>query len=233
MAQRPVYVWIHDGESSRVEACSVEFTWHAGYAVSQKQKSIIDLHEKAGLAGIESCLEVSTKSSQSLGGRLSAFNLRLVDGNQSYSVESAFQSSKVFRSGGPYRHLLDWPGRDVKRFLKELDAGPLIAFDFRGEEWPLVPPTVFYDWLYCRAMYAVPELLDQAMLYKGFTDIEFNPKKQINCQARSLAFACLMKSMEVPPTVLEVQTDFLKLHREHVRYKGEPSVGKYNVDKLL
>ena len=49
------------------------------------------------------------------------------------------------------------------------------------------PETAFYDWLYIKALLPIREKLDLLHKYKGFTDIEFNPKKSKNCQARSCA----------------------------------------------
>jgi hypothetical protein len=47
--------------------------------------------------------------------------------------------------------------------------------------------TVFYDWLYFKALYPHRAWLAQRNEWKGFTDIEFNPERSINCQARSFA----------------------------------------------
>lgn len=54
--------------------------------------------------------------------------------------------------------------------------------------FPLEPKTAFYDWLYINALYEHREWLRSHILkYAGFTDIEFNPERSINCQARSCA----------------------------------------------
>jgi len=60
------------------------------------------------------------------------------------------------------------------------------------------PTTVFYDWLYLSALFPHREWLrwriDGEMTYAGFTDIEFNPSKSINCQAKTCAlFVSLMR----------------------------------------
>ena len=53
--------------------------------------------------------------------------------------------------------------------------------------YPLVPKNAFYDWLYIRALHALADWNSDKILYDTLTDIEFNPKKQINCQARAFS----------------------------------------------
>lgn len=53
--------------------------------------------------------------------------------------------------------------------------------------FPTEPKTAFYDWLYISAIAPHREYLQRLEQYAGFTDIEFNPEKSINCQARSCA----------------------------------------------
>ena len=71
---------MHDGLNNRgplYETVPIELTWHGGFAVSQKQKNIVALYENAKAIGISSVLEISTKSMQEVGRRLSAFNLKI------------------------------------------------------------------------------------------------------------------------------------------------------------
>jgi hypothetical protein len=59
----------------------------------------------------------------------------------------------------------------------------------------LEPKTVFYDWLYIGALLQQREALAPLSRYAAFSDIEFNPDRSINCQARSCAlFVALTKS---------------------------------------
>ena len=95
---------------------------------------------------------------------------------RSFSVETAFQSSKVFEKGGPYIDLLEKTSRQAKK-----ESGNLIKFRFFNSEFSLKPRTYFYDWLYLNAIHQNEVLSDQVISYRGFTDIEFNPKKSINC----------------------------------------------------
>ena len=96
MANRPVFIPIFNKEQLFKEI-NIEFKWNAGFAVVQKQKNIQALHENAKNENLFPLLEVSTKSSELLGQRLSAFNLQIeTEEFGKISIESAFQGSKVF-----------------------------------------------------------------------------------------------------------------------------------------
>lgn len=186
MARRPVFVPSLD--LPYFASRDFEFRWHPGFALAQKRRNIEALHESAGAAGVAPVLEVSSKSAEKMGTTLSAFNLviGLADGRE-VPLENVFQSSKVFRDAGPFPDLLDVPPRDAKRDPRLRSSGPLVAFRFAGIDWPLEPRTVFYDWLYLGALLPQRERLGSLLDYAGFTDIEFNPGRSINCQARSCA----------------------------------------------
>ena len=188
MATRPVFI-PNRSKTHFVMTAPIEFQWFAGFSISQKQKSILSLHQAAqGRFCIKTPLEVSSKSSSLLGVALSAFNLSLkLDKGVEVSVESAFQSSKKFEHGGPYLGLLEASSKDAKRDPRLRDSGKLVGFVFSGENWPLIPHTSFYDWLYLKALEQHPALAEQMLEHDAFTDIEFNPEKSINCQARSCA----------------------------------------------
>ena len=114
MANRPVYV-PQKSATSFVQEIPVEFQWFAGMSVSQKQKSIASLHSAIQeQRGLKRVLEISSKSANPIGVRLSAFNLMVPIGEQQVSVESAFQASKQFQNGGPYLDLLSMSSRDAK-----------------------------------------------------------------------------------------------------------------------
>ena len=192
MAIRPFFM-ISDSEIFKEDNC--EFTFYTGFALSQKQKSIKSLHEqilkKYSNAKI---LEVSRKSENPLGIALSAFNLTLPINNNEYPVENIFQSSKVFSNGGPYQDLLFVHPRDAKRDERLKNSGKLISFELNSNIWEIEPKTLFYDWLYTHALYRNKRLTNEIIQYDTFTDIEFNPNKSFNCQARSVAiFVSLYK----------------------------------------
>jgi len=189
MAKRPLFLPVAQG-ALMVRTEMVDFQWFAGMAVSQKQKSIASLHESATKKGLcERPLEVSSKSPVSVGVALSAFNLGSFSrrSHQRYTVETVFQSSKVFENDGPFPDLLYSTSREAKKDPRIQQSGRLLRFDYFGTSWELEPKTAFYDWLYINTLSKNPELMEEAGLYDAFTDIEFNPERSINCQAYSLA----------------------------------------------
>lgn len=194
MAKRPVFVPESEGVRL-VRELSYEFSWNPGFAPVQKKKNIDALHAAAAQHGCSPLLEVSTKSSEALGQRLSAFNLKVqTDDYGDIPLECAFQGSKVFERGGPFTDLYATDSRAAKRDPRLRGSGSLIGFNFEGQEFPLEPKTGFYDWLYIRAIHPHREFLQRLEIYAGFTDIEFNPTKSINCQARSCAtFVAMLK----------------------------------------
>jgi len=168
----------------------VEFKWFAGLSVSQKQKSIDSLHAAAcELPGISRVLEVSSKSREDLGVALSAFNLTLTTAidRRTFSVECAFQGSKVFERGGPFVDIFGKTSREAKKDERLRSSGRLTGFRFFDMDWALEPQTAFYDWLYINALKEQPGMTEQLLDCSAFTDIEFNPERSINCQAYSVA----------------------------------------------
>ncbi|WP_313166196.1 DarT1-associated NADAR antitoxin family protein [Massilia oculi] len=196
MAVRTVFL---PAESMQVgvREINVNFTWYPGMAVSQAQKSILSLHQNAAEKGICNILEISSKSPDELGVALSAFNLKITTKKHGriFSVESAFQGSKVFECGGPFIDLFEATSREAKRDVRLKQSGNLTGFSFYGMSFPLVPRTFFYDWIYCNALVQNESLIASLFDYDGFTDIVFNPEKSINCQAYSAAlFVSLCRS---------------------------------------
>lgn len=179
----------------------IDYTYYSGFAISQKQKSIKSLHSSINEKYPDSkILEISTKSENYLGVQLSAFNLMFFHDEirENRHIENVFQSSKVFRDGGPFRDLLNVHPRDAKRDERLTVSGPLVSFNLYGVDWPLEPKSMFYDWLYVSALKQHPALAEELLQYDTFTDIEFNHKKSINCQARAAAiFVSLVKNNEL------------------------------------
>lgn len=213
MAIRPIFIAEAQG-SARVRVKSVDFSWYAGMAKSRRQMSMRSLHNATRAlhpdAGI---LEVSRMSDEPLGEQLSAFNLRAtqIPSEAEISVESAFQASKVFERGGPFPDLLELRPADAKRDCRLKESGRLIGFQHLGERWPAEPPTAFYDWIYINALYQHPELANAVTDYDIFTDIAFNPKKSINCQANAVAlYVALIRRGELEAT-LSSREKFLRV----------------------
>ena len=166
------------------EEKEIDFVFYSGFSITQKQKSIESLHNAIKeLYYDASILEISSKSPIELGRKLSAFNLKL-DG---IALENIFQSSKVFEYGGPYEDLLSKTPIEAKKDPRIKDSGRIIGFKYQGINYPTIPKTLFYDWMYCQALYSDKELMSLIINYDFFTDIEFNHEKSLNCQARSAA----------------------------------------------
>jgi hypothetical protein len=90
-------------------------------------------------------------------------------------------------------------------------SGQLVHFLFENEIWKLEPKTAFYDWLYIHAVHRYATLSETITKYVGFTDIEFNPQKSINCQARSCALYASLKQRGLLEDVLKDRTLFLNV----------------------
>ncbi len=208
MAKRPIFIPVGKREHL-VKEIQVEFKWNSGFALIQKKKNIEAMHEAAKRKGLFPLLEISTKSEEKIGQRLSAFNLKIDTDSGKISVESAFQGSKVFEGGGPFTDIYRMDSHDAKKDERILESGQLIGFDFFGQEWPLVPKTAFYDWLYLTALETHQEYFIRLFKYKGFTDIEFNPAKSINCQARACASLISLLKLKSLDDALKSQSDFI------------------------
>jgi hypothetical protein len=146
---------------------------------------------------------------------LSAFHLKVKSPVGEIPLECAFQGSKIFEHGGPYTDLFTGDPRNAKKDSRLRDSGRLIAFEFMGMQFPLEPKTVFYDWLYLGAIFPHRDWLSRLEKFVGFTDIEFNPERSINCQARSVALFFSLKSRDLLGESMESPRTFLRVLREH------------------
>jgi hypothetical protein len=137
-------------------------------------------------------------------------------------MECAFQGGKVFERGGPFTDLyVSADVKDARRDPRLQNSGKLIEFKFEGISFPLEPKTVFYDWLYLNAIYPSWKQFSALQQYAAYTDIEFNPYRSINCQARSCAlFVALVsknlldKAMEAPSAFIEIVSSYA--YRPHL-----------------
>ncbi|NKJ43177.1 hypothetical protein [Novosphingobium sp. SG720] len=221
MAKRPIFIPVLDKHRFVLEKY-VDFHWHAGFSVSQKQKSISDLHEMAKRTWpVKNPLEISSKSDVPAGKALSSFNLTFfTKKGRRLTVESAFQGSKVFEDGGPYLDIFEKSPLEAKRDERLKNSGGLVGFQFYGVYWPLEPKTCFYDWLYINALLKNTELAAETLQYDCFTDIEFNPEKSINCQARSAALYCALYNTDMLDYYLESPERFRSLYAGRVSEPG-------------
>ncbi|MBR5912959.1 MAG: DUF4433 domain-containing protein [Selenomonadaceae bacterium] len=212
MANRPVYVAKHSAPF--VEIIHTDFKFYNGFSDKQKRLSIKSLHS----AFLESypeknILEISSKSENPLGVKLGAFDLKIsrADFEKDFSVESAFQGSKVFENGGPYVDLLNKTSREAKTDERIKTSGKLIGFKYFNEAFPLEPTTYFYDWLYINALNLNPDLAEEILKFNAFTDIEFNPKKSLNCQAKAAAIFVGLNQANLIIYALKCKENFLKI----------------------
>lgn len=210
MAERPVFVPFGEVEHL-VEEVQIEFEWNPGFAPVQKKKNVLAMHESARMRGLYPLLEVSSKSEELLGQRLSAFSLKIETAIGAISIEAAFQGSKIFEKGGPYTDIYGKDSHSAKKDVRTRESGHLIGFDFFGQKWPLIPKTSFYDWLYLTALSPHQDYLKKLYKYKGFTDIEFNPQKSINCQARTCALLVSLLKLGALNEALKSQEDFINM----------------------
>lgn len=202
-------------------------------------EAIVRRYGTAGLTH-DDILEVSTASTDfETGKALSALNLMYEDTETGrlFSVENWFQAAKVFgRDGheyGPYAELLTV--RAPKRYLNEhldqktavhyegdelfqrvqseIRGSRLIRFELWGKEFPLVPRSCFYDYLYAKALHQGrnADLAARLCDYRVFTDIMFNPgkgkRRKYNTQARSCAiFVSLAKRGLIDDALTDIET---------------------------
>ena len=219
-ATRPIFVPLD--RFPFVRAVPITFDWYAGFAKTQVQKCIAALHQAAVQHGIESVLEISSKSKQPLGISLSAFNLMLTTKHAvRMSVENAFQGSKVFVDGGPYVDLYTVSSREAKTDQRLRTSGNLRAFQFIGEDFPIRPLTAFYDWLYITALAQHPDLAEQLFTFKGFSDIVFNPHKSLNCQARAAALFVALHRTGTLADVVANKAHYLNLITHSIPEESE------------
>lgn len=208
-----------------VEIKEIDFTFYSGLAPNQKKKSRDSMHKSILRKELNGkILEVSTKSDDEFGKKLSAFNLIL----DNRPFECAFQEAKRFEirdsvitnieldtkdkgkiamdisdrlicdNGAYYLEPKNDNPRELrtllKAFMKANKNAKLSHFVYKGEMFEINAgvansESYFYDFLYFKALgenFSQSEI-KQILQYDIFTDIEFNHKVSINCQARSCA----------------------------------------------
>lgn len=183
-----------------VKVHEVKFVWNKGLNIKQKRKNISAVHN----AFLEEypdkkILEISSKSMQKCGNELSAFNLKkfVPSLGKELPVENVFQGGKIFDDGTDKPRnapsLYAESPVAAKRIAGELaEYSKVIGFTFDGQSFPSEPKTAFYDYIYCNALLENPSLAEVVLSYDAFSDIEFNPAKSLNCQARAAAIFAAM-----------------------------------------
>jgi len=212
MANRPIFIATSKTDKL-FEEVGIEFKFFNGFSISQKAKSINSLHESAKKEQYNNILEVSTKSDNKLGWGLSAFNLMVdFENEQKISLECAFQGSKVFDNNVQYKDIYSLQSIQAKKDLRLKNSGNIIGFNYLNIFWENEPKTSFYDWLYINTLYKnYPDIIDALMKFDVFTDIEFNPKKSINCQARTCAILVSLKRLDLLDEAMKSKKSFLEI----------------------
>lgn len=230
MANRPVYASV-PSSPSLVWQFNCEFVWSAGLSKSQKKKNVKALHEafiKCKGREDSRLLEVSNLSENDLGIKLSAFNMQLdvealmaklenraANGSKIVSVEMAYQGGKCISGQGPFTDIWDKDSKAAKRDSR-LKSGLISGFKIGNTEFPLSPASCFYDFIYLSALTQPQnrELLEQAVEYMCFTDLNFNPNKGIANQAQALALGVALYHKGVLEEALSSLDSFLKFAKK-------------------
>ena len=215
MANRPIF--IPDPDDTLVTEQNIEFEWFPGQSTARKQLTIDSLHNAASQLRKCTVLEVSTKSSNPLGIALSAFRLTIRSGSDDAPLllEAAYQGSKILSETGHLTHLYQYQsGRDIKNYVNSKSHEQLIGFQFEDHRWPLAPATAFYDWLYVTAVHQTfinePEAHDRLCDFDAFSDIEYNPRRKINSQARACALYVALSANHLLQQAIETPQSFLR-----------------------
>lgn len=227
MAEKSVF--ISKAEYPFFEEVHVEVDWFSGFALSQKRKCQIGLHQNflAAYPG-EKVLEISSASLMSLGAKLSAMNLKKRTKEGITTVESAFQSSRIYsdcaKTAGPFPEYLFLPGRECRKLVKEASKG-MHSYQYQFDGLTFYAPThhltQFYDFLYLNALLE-PENQEvrEQLLREGFTAFTDLAAKSLNCQARSAAvFVGLVKAGLIDE--VRDYASYLRLFRTQENGKAE------------
>ena len=210
MATRPVFE-VTAGENLFMRR-DVQFKWYGGRDLERLRQNIRGLHENYLAAYPDKkILEISSKSADELGVKLSAFNLMIRDG---VTIESAYQGSKIFEHGGPYVDIIGKPSIYAKSDGRLKNSGAIIGFRFDGRDFPNNPPTYFFNRLYVATLAANKILADELLARKfdSFTDIAFNPDKgKLNCQAEAAAIFVSLSRRNLLSDALADEKIFLRL----------------------
>lgn len=194
MAIRPIYISTMDLENPFIKK-DVEFTWIKGN--TYKQKCLRRDSLKDGISknyDINKWLEISTKSDKDIGKKLSALNLKLKTLNKEFTVEDAYQKAKIIKDG------------------------EITGFKFGSTYFDANPYGMYYDYIYMLALYQNKDLYEQIKDYRIFTDIEFNPNRSLNTQARAVAIFNTLYNNEYLE-ILEYRKDFKRYYRKYVNLK--------------
>lgn len=194
MAEKSVF--ISKAEYPFFEEVHVNIDWFGGFALSQKRKCQIGLHQNFLMEyPKEKILEISSSSLMSLGAKLSAMHLSKRTLKGITTVESAFQSSRIYGDGakriGPFPEYRFLPGRECKKLVKEA-AKEMHSYQYELDGLTFYAPahhiSQFYDFLYLNALLEPEnEEVKNKLLQENYTAFTDLATRSLNCQARSAA----------------------------------------------
>lgn len=219
------------------EEIRVQLDWFSGFALSQKRKCEIGLHKNfLNCYPGHRVLEVSSSSLNELGYRLSAMNLKKNTAQGMTTVESAFQSSRVYmdedRQIGPFPEYLFLAGWECKKHVKAISKG-LHSYQYEYEGYTFYAPdfhvSLFYDFLYLNALLEKEnQEITKGLLegkYSAFTDLATT---SLNSQARSCAIFAGLAEVGLTDEIKDVDR-YLTLFRTTPDGKALGEVSYENV----
>jgi hypothetical protein len=80
----------------------------------------------------------------------------------------------------------------------------------------LEPKTIFYDWVYLNVLNTNIAFHKPLQQYDAFTDIEFNSKKSINCQAYSVALFSALNKRQLLKAALASPEDYRNIVTQYI-----------------
>lgn len=208
MAKRPIFISSDiNNDLQFFNSKMIEFNWYPGFAVSQKRKSIDSLHKNFITEFPErNVLEISTKSENPIGANLSAFNLKI--NHSKYGImplECAYQGGKIFEKNGQFIDMYSMNPYKIKKDIRLKESGRIIGFEFDSQEFDINPTGLFYNWIYIKALYENKILREELLKFSAFSDIEYNPTKSVNCQAKACAlFVSLCRADLIDDAIKDV-----------------------------
>lgn len=194
----------------------VEFPWYSGFTLPQKRRGVTSLHDKArDTLGLDKILEVSTRSFDAVGRKLSPFYQRRkvpgYGGPRGVALESLFAGVKVFARGGPYTELLDLPPTKalLNRKNTQKAQGKLRYLQLGEERFGRISG---YDYLYIST--AAPTLSEEEWAelatFQGFSEITLPFANSWTCQAGSAALMAELKHRDLLDEALQSYEAFVQ-----------------------
>lgn len=199
MAARPVF--LTNQNKPYFSEYNVNFVYNNGFAPCQKKKNIIAIHNAFHKDNSDKkVLEISSKSFDEIGVKLSAFNLMLYVESlgKSMPVEIMYHSGKIYKDSGRHLEILNMTPKESKKYLYQNKFGLIEYFVFENQRVEVDDFCDFYNWLYIKALLENEYISSELLKYEAFTDVEYNPSRSKNCQARSAAmFVSLYKQNKI------------------------------------